>query len=191
MAVQNPLREFALLPGGLGPERTAAVIDMGSNSWRLVLYAARPRSAWRRIGELSEPVRIAAGLSRSGALAPDAIARGLETLEMFARACAGRGISVGDVDVVATSAIRDAANGADLLGPARERTGFAIEVLSMEEEARMGYLAAVNSSSLRDGAVLDLGGGSLQLTSVRDRRMVEAGSWALGAVRVTERLLPG
>src|SRR3954462_10789833 len=116
MAVQTAHREFALLPGGLGPERTAAVIDMGSNSWRLVLYAYRPRSSWRRIGELSEPVRIAAGLSRSGALAADAIARGLRTLEMFARACAGRGIAAGEVDVVATSAIRDASNGEDLLG---------------------------------------------------------------------------
>lgn len=191
MAVQIAHREFALLPGGLGPERTAAVIDMGSNSWRLVLYAYRPQSSWRRIGELSEPVRIAAGLSRSGALAPAAIARGLEALEMFARACAGRCIAAEDVDVVATSAIRDASNGADLLAPARERTGFAIEVLSSEEEARMGYLAAVNSSSLRDGAVLDLGGGSLQLTAVRDRRMVEAGSWPLGAVRMTERLFGG
>ena len=191
MAVQATHREFALLPGGLGPERTAAVIDMGSNSWRLVLYAYRPRSSWRRLGELSEPVRIAAGLSRSGTLSPAAIERGLEALDMFARACAARGISPGDVDVVATSAIRDAANGSDLLDTARERTGFAIDVLSSEEEARMGYLAAVNSSSLSDGAVLDLGGGSLQLTAVRDRRMRAAGSWPLGAVRVTERLLPG
>ena len=191
MAVQTAHRELALLPGGLGPERTAAVIDMGSNSWRLVLYAYRPHSSWRRIGELSEPVRIAAGLSRSGALSEAAIARGLEALEMFARVCAGRGVAPADVDVVATSAIRDAANGADLLLGARARTGFSIEVLSAEEEARMGYLAAVNSSDLVHGAVLDLGGGSLQLTAVRGRRIVEAGSWPLGAVRVTEQLLPG
>ena len=86
MAVQTAHRDFAVLPGGVGPERTAAVIDMGSNSWRLVLYAYRPRSSWRRIGELSEPVRIAAGLSGSGALSEAAIVRGLEALEMFARA---------------------------------------------------------------------------------------------------------
>lgn len=55
----------------------------------------------------------------------------------------------------------------------------------------MGYLAAVNSSTLVDGAVLDLGGGSLQLAAVSGRRLLAAGSWPLGAVRVTERLLAG
>jgi exopolyphosphatase / guanosine-5'-triphosphate,3'-diphosphate pyrophosphatase len=184
-------RQLAVLPGGTGPERRAAVIDMGSNSWRLVLYAYRPGSSWRRVGELSEPVRIASGLSRTGELAPAAIERGLETLDVFARYCAARRVPVADVDVVATSAIRDAANRDALLGPARARTGFAIEVLTSEQEARMGYLAAVNSSTLADGAVLDLGGGSLQLTAVRERRVLAAGSWPLGAVRVTERLLPG
>ena len=187
----NAARELSVLPGGLAPERTAAVIDMGSNSWRLVVYGYRPGNSWRRIGELSEPVRIASGLSRSGRLEGAAIERGLEALAMFSRYCRARRIAAGDVDVVATSAIRDAENREELLVPARESTGFAIEVLSCEQEARMGYLAAVNSSTLENGAVLDLGGGSLQLAAVRDRRLGAAGSWPLGAVRVTERLLPG
>ena len=121
----NAARELSVLPGGLAPERTAAVIDMGSNSWRLVVYGYRPRSSWRRIGELSEPVRIASGLSRSGRLEPAAIERGLVALAMFARYCRARRIAAGDVDVVATSAIRDATNREELLVPARESTGFA------------------------------------------------------------------
>ena len=68
-------------------------------------------------------------------------------------------------------------------------SGMDIQVISREEEARFGYLAAVNSTTISDGAILDLGGGSLQLVHVRDRRAVELDSWRLGAVRMTERFL--
>ena len=171
-------------------ERTAAVIDLGSNSWRLVVYRYVAQGAWRITGQLQEPVRIAEGLSASGRLGAGAIARGLETLEMLARCCRARGIGPDAVDAVATSAVRDAANRDDLLNPARELTGLEIRVLSAQEEAHYGYLAAVNSTTLSDGTVLDLGGGSLQLLEVRDRHAREFGSWPLGAVRVSERLLP-
>lgn len=171
-------------------EQVSAVIDLGSNSWRLVVYAFFPGASWRRVGELHEPVRIAEGLSQTGRLGEAGMARGLETLELFACHCEARGIGPEAVDAVATSAIRDAVNGHEFVRQAREQTGMAIDVLSMEEEARFGYLAAVNSSVLTDGAVLDLGGGSLQLVGVKDRRATAVGSWPLGAVRVTERLLP-
>ena len=142
------------------------------------------------IGELQEPVRIAEGLSQSGRLSDAAMARGLETLAFLACHCEARGIGPEGIDAVATSAIRDAANGEEFLRQARELTGMKIDVLPMEEEARFGYIAAVNSSTLTDGAVLDLGGGSLQFVAVADRRVTAVGSWPLGAVRVTERLLP-
>ena len=162
---------LSVLPGGQpAGERMAAVIDLGSNSWRLVVYAYVPGASWRRVGELQEPVRIAEGLSRSGSLEPDAMARGLEALEMFGRYLHARGVPNEAVDAVATSAIRDADNGADLLALAQERTGLSISVLSAEEEARLGYVAAVNSTTLTDGVVLDLGGGSLQLTQVAGRQ---------------------
>ena len=64
-------------------------------------------------------------------------------------------------------------------------------MLSREEEARYGYLAAVNSTTLADGVALDLGGGSMQLTRVEGRLAADCRSWPLGAVRMTERFLPG
>jgi exopolyphosphatase/guanosine-5'-triphosphate,3'-diphosphate pyrophosphatase len=67
------------------------------------------------------------------------------------------------------------------------RAALPVRVLSREEEARYGYLAAINSSTLRHGAVQDLGGGSMQLVAVDDRRAVDLESWPLGAVRMTER----
>jgi exopolyphosphatase/guanosine-5'-triphosphate,3'-diphosphate pyrophosphatase len=91
---------------------------------------------------------------------------------------------------VATSAIRDAENQEDFLRAAREATSLRIEVLSAEEEARLGYVAAVNTSTLSDGAVLELGGGSMQLIRVAERRALDLCSVPLGAVRLTEELLP-
>jgi exopolyphosphatase/guanosine-5'-triphosphate,3'-diphosphate pyrophosphatase len=186
---------LALLPGGAEAgaqdERVAAVADLGSNSWRLVVYAYVPGASWRRIGDVQESVRIAEGLEASGELSEAAIERGLETLEMFEHYCSARGIAGADVDAVATSAIRDAANGAALLTAGRDLSGFDIRVLTIEQEARYGHLAAVNTTGLVDGVALDLGGGSLQLVQVAGRRECGVHSWPLGAVRTSERLLPG
>ena len=77
-----------------------------------------------------------------------------------------------------------------MLASARDELGLTIRVLSPEEEARYGYLAAINSTDLASGAVLDLGGGSLQLIEVEARAAATLASWPLGAVRMTERFLP-
>ncbi len=171
-----------------------AVIDLGSNSFRLVVFSyAEPdetgRAWWRRTDEIHEAVRIAAGQAEDGTLADEPMERALETLELYAHFCRATGVE--DVKPVATSAIRDAANQRAFLDAASERTGLEVRVLTREEEARYGYLAAVNSTTLADGVALDLGGGSLQLTRVESRLAIDARSWPLGAVRMTERFLPG
>jgi exopolyphosphatase / guanosine-5'-triphosphate,3'-diphosphate pyrophosphatase len=181
----NPAHLSLVAPAA--PAGLVAVIDLGSNSWRLVIYRVARDGTWQVAGQLSESVRIAEGLAGSERLSPAAIARGVATLEVFAAYCEARGVPPGAIDAVATSAVRDARNRDELLAAARERTGLDIRVLSAEEEARYGYLAAVNSTTLSDGVVLDLGGGSLQLVGVRDRRATGSASWPLGAVRVTER----
>ncbi|HEY5389046.1 MAG TPA: hypothetical protein VIJ83_00710, partial [Solirubrobacteraceae bacterium] len=143
--------------------RREVVIDMGSNSFRLVAYSFEPGRWWRRTDEIYDTVRIADGLLASGRLSQERIETAVEAMEVYAHFCAASGIAPSDIRAVATSAIRDAANGGELLERVREATGLSVAVLSTEEEARYGYLAAVNSTMLRDGAVLDLGGGSLQL----------------------------
>ena len=167
------------------------MIDLGSNSWRLVVFTYAPGAWWKRTDELYETVRIGEGLGASGRLSERAIERGLETLGVFARFCAANGLARADVYVVATSAIRDASNRAQFLRSAEQSTGLTIEVLSEEDEARYGYVAAVNTSTLTDGVVLELGGGSMQLIGVTDRHAGPLGSFALGAVRLTEEFLPG
>jgi exopolyphosphatase/guanosine-5'-triphosphate,3'-diphosphate pyrophosphatase len=176
-----------------------AVIDLGSNSFRLVVFMAAD-GWWRRTDEIYEPVRIGEGLAATGRLGEGPMRRALATLEVFDHFCRAADLlgdwgssqaPIGDaVDAVATSAIRDADNATGFLRLARERTSLPIRVLSREAEARYGYLAAVNSTTLADGCVLDLGGGSLQLVRVAGRHALELGSWRLGAVRMTERFLP-
>jgi exopolyphosphatase/guanosine-5'-triphosphate,3'-diphosphate pyrophosphatase len=161
-------------------ERRIAVCDLGSNSFRLVVFTAG-EGWWKRTDEIHEAVRIGAGLAETGELSEEGIARGLATAEVFAHFCEATGIE--EIDAVATSAIRDATNAQDFL----DRAALPVRVLSKEEEARYGYLAAVNSTTLADGAVLDLGGGSMQLVRVASRHPRELQSWPLGAVRMTER----
>jgi exopolyphosphatase / guanosine-5'-triphosphate,3'-diphosphate pyrophosphatase len=171
--------------------RQVAVIDLGSNSWRLVVFAYVPGAWWKRTDELYETVRIGAGLGASGRLSDEAMQRGLETLSVFERFCRANRLAPGDVHPIATSAIRDASNRDEFIARAREATGVEIEILSAQDEARYGYVAAVNTSTLSDGVVLDLGGGSMQLIDVRERRPGAMSSFRLGAVRLTERFLPG
>jgi exopolyphosphatase/guanosine-5'-triphosphate,3'-diphosphate pyrophosphatase len=169
----------------------SVIIDLGSNSWRLVVFTYSTSSPrwWKRTDELYETVRIGAGLAASGRLSDEAVDRGMETLSVFARFCRANRLTGDCVHPVATSAIRDAANGEAFLAEAERATGLRIETLSPEQEARYGYVAAINTTTLTDGVVLDIGGGSLQLTHVTDRRPGEMVSFPLGAVRMTEAFL--
>src|SRR4051794_21072991 len=117
------------------------------------------------------------------------MARAQASMEVFAHFCRAAGLASDDVDAVATSAIRDATNAREFLDRAEASSGLTVRVLSKEEEARYGYLAAVNSTTLSDGVMLDIGGGSMQLVHVERRLARELDSWPLGAVRVTERFL--
>jgi exopolyphosphatase/guanosine-5'-triphosphate,3'-diphosphate pyrophosphatase len=174
--------------------RHQAVIDLGSNSWRLVVfsYGSLDDERWfKRTDELYEAVRIGEGLGRSGELGPEAIERGLETLGVFERFCRAGRLSEAEIHAIATSAIRDATNQRAFLRRVRKATGFEVEVLSAEQEAHYGFVAAINTSTLTDGVVLDIGGGSLQLIRVEGRRERDLASFALGAVRMTERFLDG
>jgi exopolyphosphatase / guanosine-5'-triphosphate,3'-diphosphate pyrophosphatase len=171
------------------PNERLAVIDLGSNSFRLVVFMAGS-GWWRRTDEIYEPVRIGEGLMATGRLGEEPMQRALATLDVFSHFCRAAGLGEGSVDAVATSAIRDAENAGEFLERARACLGLPIRVLSREQEASYDYLAAGNSTTLADGCVLDLGGGSMQLVRVEDRLIGDSRSWQLGTVRMSERFLP-
>ena len=167
-------------------EQRLAVIDLGSNSFRLVVFTYTD-DWWKRTDEIYEPVRVGEHQETGGPLQPAPMERALETIELFAHFCRATGIE--RVRPLATSAIREASNRKEFVRAARKRSGLEVEVLSREQEARYGYLAVVNSTTLTDGVALDIGGGSMQLTRVEDRQARAARSWRLGAVVTTERFL--
>jgi exopolyphosphatase/guanosine-5'-triphosphate,3'-diphosphate pyrophosphatase len=171
------------------PGERLAVIDLGSNSFRLVVFMAG-EGWWQRADEIYEPVRIGEGLAGTGRLGERPVERALATLDVFSHFCRASGLEGDSIDALATSAIRDAENAESFLERARALSGLPIRVLSQEAEARYGYFAAVNSTTLSDGCVVDLGGGSMQLARVAGRLAREYGSWRLGAVRMSERFLP-
>ena len=162
---------------------------MGSNSFRLVVYGWEPKRHWQHVDEIREAVRVSAGMAESGAIKGSRVKRAVQTAVVFASFCRHSGID--DVRAVATSAIRDATNQGELLDAMREQAGLDVRVLSTEDETRYGYLAIANTTTVTDGWGIDMGGGSLQLMRIEDRRLRDSGSWPLGAVRVSEEFLPG
>src|SRR6185436_2791164 len=168
---------------------------MGSNSWRLVVFGYEPGTPWwSLIDEIREAVRIAAGMGEAGqngderVLREDRVELALHTAAVYAAFCRATGLD--QIEALATSAIRDAANGAELLADIERTTGLHARVISGEEEAHYGWLAIANSTTIEDGFGIDIGGGSIQVMNIEGRRLAESRSLRLGAVRVSERFLP-
>ena len=166
-----------------------AVADLGSNSFRLVIYGYERGRWWQHADEIREAVRISEGIGEDGRLRRKPMERALRTAEVFDAYCHSTGVD--QLEAVATSAIRDAPNRDDLLEQIEERTSLPVRVISTEEEARYGYLAIANSTTLSDGFGVDIGGGSVQVMRLSERLMASSESWPIGAVRMSERFLPG
>jgi exopolyphosphatase / guanosine-5'-triphosphate,3'-diphosphate pyrophosphatase len=172
-----------------------AVIDMGSNSWRLVVFGYEPGTPWwSLVDEIREAVRIGAGMGAASdngggrVLRPDRVELALHTAAVYSAFCRATGVD--QVEALATSAIRDADNGEELLAEIERTTGLHARVISGEEEARYGWLAIANSTTIEDGFGLDIGGGSIQALRIEGRHLAGSESLRLGAVRVSERFLP-
>ncbi len=167
-------------------ERRVAIVDLGSNSFRLVVFGYRAGSTFALTDEIREPVRLSAGM-RDGEIQPDALARATAAVRAYAAFCRATGVT--DVIVAATSAIRDATNQSEVLA-AFAADGMPARVLTTDEEAYYGYLGIVNSMTVDDGLFVDVGGGSAQVGRITRRGLERTMSAPIGAVRMTEAFLP-
>ena len=149
-----------------------AVVDIGSNSVRLVVYEGLTRSPTPIFNE-----KVLCGLGRevqsTGLLASDAVAKALPALQRFRGLCDR--IEVPQVYAIATAACRDAKNGKEFIGKAERICGTKIEVISGKREAELAALGVVSGFHRPDGIVGDLGGGSLELTDVHGHRLGAGG----------------
>jgi len=162
---------------------SVAVIDIGSNSVRLVVYEAMERSLTTLFNE-----KALCGLGRevqsTGLLASDAVIKALTSLRRFRALC--RVMKVGRVHAIATAACRDARNGADFIEKAERICGVKINILSGSREARLSALGVVSGVHRPNGIVGDLGGGSLELIDVRGNRVHGGVTLPLGSLALQD-----
>jgi exopolyphosphatase/guanosine-5'-triphosphate,3'-diphosphate pyrophosphatase len=168
-------------------QRTVGIIDLGSNTSRLIVVAYVPGTTFRLIDQVRERVRLSEGMGAENVLRPEPIQRTIHLLKVFRTLAEANGIDT--IIAVGTSAVRDARNQAEFLARVNAEAGVSLRVLSGDEEARYGFLGAANSVALRDGLVVDIGGGSMELTRVQDRHMAQSVTLPAGAVRLTEAFL--
>jgi exopolyphosphatase / guanosine-5'-triphosphate,3'-diphosphate pyrophosphatase len=168
------------------PRRRAssvAVIDIGSNSVRLVVYESMARSLITLFNE-----KTLCGLGRevqsTGLLAPDAVEKALTSLKRFRALCKVQ--KVGRVYAIATAACRDATNGPDFIAKAERICGIKIEILSGPMEAKLSALGVISGVHKPDGIVGDLGGGSLELIDVRGNRVRGGVTLPLGSLALQD-----
>lgn len=162
------------------------VIDLGSNTARLIVISALPGYSYRLEDQVREVVRLRQGMTAKG-LSQEAMARAFSTLRLFKRFCDSTGVEV--VLPTATSAVRDAANGAAFMAQVEREIGLSLQVLSGEREAYYSTLGVLNEIAMGQGFVLDIGGGSVQISRVTDRRFDRGQSLTLGALALTERFV--
>ncbi len=167
---------------------TFAAVDIGANSVRLKV-ARLVRQRLRTVHEDREVVRLGESVFQAGMLAPAAMAQTVKVLRRFHKAVQQHGD--GQVRVMATSALRDAHNRQAFMDWVHMRTGWRVEVISGTEEARLIHLGIITNLRIAASPLLliDLGGGSCELTISARRHIRETVSLPLGAVRLTQEFL--
>jgi exopolyphosphatase/guanosine-5'-triphosphate,3'-diphosphate pyrophosphatase len=164
-----------------------AVIDIGSNSGRVMVYRLEAGGHLHVLAGSRAPLRLVRELDRTGRIPAEALERAFEALRDFRSIANGSGVK--RLTAAGTSALRDAANGPAFIRRVRRELGLTIRTLSGLEEARYGFLGAVGGLPVEHGALFDLGGGSLQVGRFRSRRLLGAVSVPLGALRVSDAFL--
>jgi exopolyphosphatase/guanosine-5'-triphosphate,3'-diphosphate pyrophosphatase len=167
---------------------TFAAVDIGSNSVRLKI-ARLQAGRLRPLHEERQVTRLGEGVFRSGFLAPDSMAETVRVLRRFHRAT--QQIAADSVRVVATSALRDARNAQAFVEWVRSATGWRVEVVSGMEEGRLIHLGLISNPRVDrlPTLMVDLGGGSCELTVSQGGHIRDAVSLPLGAVRLTDEFL--
>jgi len=167
-----------------------AVVDLGTNSTRLLVADVQPDGAITELERRSTVTRLGQGVDASGALASEAMQRVFDTLETYRAAIDEHGAT--ETMAVLTSAVRDAANGADFTARVRDDFGLDAQTLSGDEEAQLSFLGATSSRNPEAPApvvVIDIGGGSTELVVGERGEVAFFVSTQAGSVRQGERFV--
>jgi len=164
-------------------EGLAAVVDIGSNSIRLVVFDGLKRAFLPLFNE-KVICGLGRGLQSSGHLSEEGVVSALINLKRFA--AIARAMEVAELRMVATAAVREAENGPEFVAEVERCCKAPVEILSGEEEARLAAFGVLAGIPDADGVVGDLGGGSLELVALYDERLGASKTLALGPLRLMD-----
>ena len=169
--------------------RRSAFIDVGTNTILCLIAEVRDTGRFRVLDDLAEITRLGQGVDRTRRIGPDSEQRSLAALRRYRDQCKNLGVE--EIVAVGTSALRDAANSAEVRARIRAELGIEIRVISGAEEAAYSFLAVRRGLSLGEQEILviDIGGGSTELIRGNENGVGRAVSIDLGSVRLTERFL--
>ncbi len=160
------------------------IIDLGSNSARLVIVELFGEGHYMVTDELKESVRLGQDMDRDGFLKPQRVAETIKTLKMFKRLCDTSGVT--RIIAVATAAVRRAKNQRSFLDEIQATCGMKVNVLSEEEEATLVYRGVINSMDIPKGLILEIGGGSTKIVYYNRRTILNYATMPFGAVTLTD-----
>jgi len=166
---------------------SVAVIDIGSNSGRVVVFERDASSHLRLVAGSRAPLRLVHDVDTRRQLTESTMSRTMEALRDFQAIAEGAGAV--RIAAVATAAMRDASNAALFSERVHRELGIEIDIIGGLKEARFGFAGAVRGIAASSGLLFDLGGGSLQVSRFARRKMQQAVSLPLGALRVSEKFL--
>ena len=169
------------------PPAIVAVIDLGSNSGRVVVYRYQAGGHLQLLAGSRASLRLVRELDERRRLSQPAMDRAWEAILDFRAIAQGAGAE--RILAVATAATRDAENGPAFIERIRGRLGIEVRILSGDEEARYGFLGAVRGLPVERGVLFDLGGGSMQVSRFRQRRLTRSVSLPLGSLRLSDAFL--
>ncbi|HWB29731.1 MAG TPA: Ppx/GppA phosphatase family protein [Vicinamibacterales bacterium] len=164
-----------------------AAIDIGTNSLHMMVCRIRPDLSFEVIDREKDMVRLGMGGLDGRRLAESSMAAAVTTLSKFTRIAEAQGVD--EIVAAATSAVREAENGADFVATVQRELGLRVRVISGTEEARLIHLAAAYAIQLgkRPSIVVDIGGGSTEITLGTSDRLIAGKSFKLGVIRLTEK----
>ncbi len=159
------------------------IIDLGSNSARLVIVNLFADGYFMVVDELKESVRLGQDMERDGFLKPQRVAETIKTLKMFRKLCDASGVT--RIIAVATAAVRRAKNQRSFLDEIQASCGIKIRVLTAEEEAVYVYRGVINTMDVPKGIILEIGGGSTKIVYYNRRNILNHVTLPFGAVTLT------
>lgn len=157
-----------------------AIIDIGSNTMRLVIYKQEKSGRLHEIENVKAVARLRNYLDEENMLTNEGILKLVHTLKSFKKVV--ETYELNHFVCIATATIRQASNKQDLIKIVQEETGWEMRILSEQEEAFYGYLSVVNSTSIQEGFTIDIGGGSTEITYFKDRILQNSHSFPFGAL---------